>query len=191
MLTKTTNDNDGNGERHITYADCAAMNVSLGEMVSEVIVKAACGIALVPDTLGNVIANKNVNGDIVRTCEYWPYGEIRTDSDSNPTPFGYGGTWGYYSDPSGMLYVRARYYKPVEGRWLTVDPLWPGESAYGYCTCEPIIFTDPDGMAGQGCTGTNFIFCQANASRLVGSNGVFKIQRQRNCCFARAKTNRQ
>ena len=120
-------------------------------MFAEQVSEPSKSFALVPDTLGNVIANKDVNGDMVRTCEYWPYGEIRSETDSNPTPFGYGGTWGYYSDPSGMLYVRARYYKPFEGRWLTVDPLWPGELAYLFVDDMPLTEIDYSGLGAKTC----------------------------------------
>lgn len=81
-------------------------------MFAEQVSEPGKSMALVPDTLGNVIANKDVNGDMVRTCEYWPYGEIRTETSGNPTPFGYGGTWGYYSDPSGRLVALIAWGRP-------------------------------------------------------------------------------
>jgi hypothetical protein len=28
---------------------------------------------------------------------YWPYGEVRTQTGTNPSPFGFCGVWGYYT----------------------------------------------------------------------------------------------
>ena len=78
-----------------------------------------------PDTLGNVIETRDMATG-VKTSEttYWPYGEVRTQTGTNPSPWGFCGVWGYYSAPGEPMYVRARYDRPALGRWMTVDPLW-------------------------------------------------------------------
>jgi RHS repeat-associated protein len=98
------------------------------------------------DALGNTIALIDDAGTVTNTFSYWPYGELRTPVMGNlPTPFLYCGRWGYYTDTTGRIYVRARTYRPVFTRWLTVDPLWPRESAYGYGDFAPLTFVDPSG----------------------------------------------
>lgn len=63
------------------------------------------------------------------------------------TAFGYGRTVGYYSDSvSSRIYVRARYLRPSQARWLTIDPIWPSELAYNYCLSSPHSFIDPTGL---------------------------------------------
>ena len=99
----------------------------------------------VPDTLGSVWKTRDVSGAVTSTTEYWPYGEVRTQSGVNPSRFGYVGLLGYLTDLLNLLYVRARFYKPDRAMWLTVDSLWPEEAMYGYAKCTPVINKDISG----------------------------------------------
>jgi RHS repeat-associated protein len=100
-----------------------------------------------PDTLGNVIETRNMDtGAQTSSTTYWPYGEVRTQTGTNPSPFGFCGVWGYYTQAGQPTYVRARYYRPHLGRWQTVDPLWPSQCAYSYSAANPISVTDPTGQ---------------------------------------------
>jgi RHS repeat-associated protein len=103
-----------------------------------------------PDTLGNVIATTSTTGTVRSTHTYWPYGEVRASTGTNHSPFKYVGTLGYYSDSATTLYVRARYYRPAQTRWMTVDPLWPDECSYSYATSSPTSSVDPLGEAPVG-----------------------------------------
>jgi RHS repeat-associated protein len=98
------------------------------------------------DPLGSVIGTSTSAGVVSNRTTYWPYGEVRTGGVSSVTPFGFCGGWGYYTDSSGSLYVRARYYRSSLTRWQTVDPLWPNESAYGYVVGRAIDGVDPLGQ---------------------------------------------
>lgn len=104
-----------------------------------------------PDTLGNVIATTSTTGTVRSTHTYWPYGEVRTSTGSSASPFKYVGTLGYYSDSGTMLYVRARYYRPAQTRWMTVDPLWPRQRAYCYVRGAPVVVPDPSGLIPLAC----------------------------------------
>lgn len=46
-----------------------------------------------------------------------------------------------------LKYVRARELKADIGRWLTVDQLWPLETAFGYVQGTPQFAVDPSGLA--------------------------------------------
>ena len=99
-----------------------------------------------PDPLGSTIALAS-DSAITDTWDYWPYGEVMTRTGTNPTPFTFVGTLGYFKDLlDKLLYVRARHYQPNYGRWLTVDPLWPGESAYNYVGSDPFATVDQFGL---------------------------------------------
>jgi RHS repeat-associated protein len=100
----------------------------------------------VHDPQGNVIALVDEDGAITDTWEYSAFGEVESHTGSSPTPFTWNGAHGYYSDPTGLTYVRARYYNPVVGQWQTADPLWPHEPAYTYGAGNPINRIDPSGM---------------------------------------------
>jgi RHS repeat-associated protein len=104
-----------------------------------------------PDTLGNVIETRNMDtGAQTSSTTYWPYGEVRTQTGTNPSPFGFCGVWGYYTQAGQPTYVRARYYRPNLGRWQTVDPLWPWEQSFTYAKADPLAQVDPSGF--QHCT---------------------------------------
>lgn len=100
----------------------------------------------VPDTLGNLNQCKNNAGTVTYSAEYWPYGEVRTETGTNPSPWGFVGLLGYLKDTGSRLYVRARYYRPNFALWQTVDPLWPNLSPYGYCFNNPSYLRDPLGL---------------------------------------------
>ncbi len=101
---------------------------------------------LISDPLGSVVKTKDASGNETSRTEYWPYGEVQSSTGSNPTPFGFVGTLGYYRDLATRLYVRARYLRPDKGRWQTVDPLWPDETAYGYVNGNATTYVDPSGL---------------------------------------------
>jgi RHS repeat-associated protein len=54
---------------------------------------------------------------------------------------------GQYTDPTGYIFLRARYYDPAAGQFLTVDPdVDSTRSAYGYVAGDPLNATDPSGL---------------------------------------------
>jgi len=128
-----------------------AMSVSYA-MVSGRLVQENRGGAVtryVPDTLGSVIQTRDASGAQTSSTEFWPYGEVRTSSGTNPSPWGFIGTLGYFADTLKRLYVRARYYLANMPTWLTVDPLWPMQMPYAYAGCNPVTDVDPSGLQKQ------------------------------------------
>ena len=114
-----------------------------GELVEET--RDGVTTTYVSDTLGSVIQTRSAAGTQTSSTTYWPFGEVRTSTGSNPSPWGFCGAWGYFKDAINRLYVRARILKPDLSRWLTVDPFWPGERAYGYVRNSPGLLIDPIG----------------------------------------------
>jgi RHS repeat-associated protein len=103
----------------------------------------------VPDPLGSVVMVRDAAGNTVYEAEYSPYGQVQSETGTNPSSLGYVGTLGYITDSVSSLYVRARYLLPGLGRWLTKDPLWPNEAGYGYAGCVPNRNIDPSGLQPQ------------------------------------------
>ncbi len=101
----------------------------------------------VSDPLGSVIQTRNSSGTLTSSTEFWPFGEVRTSTGTNPSPWGFVGTLGYYADLASRLYVRARYYRTSLSRWMTVDPYWPGEPSYVYVDNQPVHSVDPTGLS--------------------------------------------
>lgn len=100
---------------------------------------------LTADPLGSLVKIRTSAANYSYSAEYWPYGEIQTQTGSNPTPWAFVGLLGYMRDLATMFYVRARYYRSALTRWMTVDPLWPRERAYTYVGGLPGILSDPSG----------------------------------------------
>src|SRR6476646_1817078 len=75
----------------------------------------------VPDALGSTVALLDNTQTKTDTFEYWPYGETRTRTGTNPTRLQYVGTLGYYKDRSSKTQVRARELDTQNGRWMTQD----------------------------------------------------------------------
>ena len=115
-----------------------------GELVEET--REGVTTTYVSDTLGSVIQTRNAAGTQTSSTAYWPFGEVRTSTGTNPSPWGFCGTWGYFRDALNRLYVRARILRLDLSRWLTVDPLWPREKPYSYANQRSTDTVDPSGM---------------------------------------------
>ncbi|MBT1075745.1 RHS repeat-associated core domain-containing protein, partial [Geobacter grbiciae] len=65
--------------------------------------------------------------------------------------FKYVGTYGVMSEPNGLYYMKARYYDPSVGRFISEDPkgLSGGDvNLMAYVQNNPINFIDPTGLDG-------------------------------------------
>lgn len=100
------------------------------------------------DALGSTVSTFDSTGAVQNTYRYSPYGTslIKSGTASDPK-FVWNGSSGYRTSRAvyAAVYVRARHYDRVSGRWSTVDALWPRKSAYGYVLCSPSLRTDPSG----------------------------------------------
>ena len=100
---------------------------------------------------GDVTLITDANGDEQRRYDYDAYGEGRAVegySGSYLNPFRYSGE--YFDEETGFYYLRARYYDPSIGRFLTEDPAGDGTNWYAYCGNDPVNFVDPTGMWMEG-----------------------------------------
>ena len=96
------------------------------------------------DQLGSTALITDASGAVTGKYAYDPYGKATfTGTTSTPLQFN-----GQYTDAeSGLVHLRARYYDPDTGQFLSVDPLVGGSrSRYGYAQDDPLTFTDPSGL---------------------------------------------
>jgi RHS repeat-associated protein len=66
-----------------------------------------------------------------------------------PQPFKFIGQFGVMTEPNGFYYMRARYYDPELGRFISEDPIGFGGgdvNLYAYVASNPTMFFDPSGL---------------------------------------------
>ncbi len=107
-------------------------------------------LTLARDGLGSVRAEVGDLGLVSRSFRYAAYGEIAQASllGATPTLLGYAGE---LRDGSGLIYLRARWYDPGAGRFMSADS-YGGAAAvpaslslYGYAAGAPSRHVDPTG----------------------------------------------
>jgi RHS repeat-associated protein len=97
----------------------------------------------------NVRAEVSSTGAVAAAFRYRAYGQTAQATVASPS---YLGLASQLPDPSGLYYMRARWYEPTTGRFLTRDPLaadlqLPSTlAAYGYAGANPISRADPSGL---------------------------------------------
>lgn len=105
------------------------------------------------DHQGSVIATSNAAGQAAGFTNYSPHGEFGTGAGgvaltAPPTgsPFGYTGR--QWDARAGLYQYRARYYDPVLGIFLSMDPIGTKDdpNLYGYVAQDPVNKTDPTGL---------------------------------------------
>jgi RHS repeat-associated protein len=98
------------------------------------------------DQLGSTRQLLNSNQATTDSYSYYAFGEVRSSSGSTTNPFNFVGRLGYYDDPStDFQYLRARYYGPGYGRFLSVDPTERAGTRYLYVANRVLGARDPSG----------------------------------------------
>ncbi|MDO9092468.1 MAG: RHS repeat-associated core domain-containing protein [Rubrivivax sp.] len=102
------------------------------------------------DALGSPVAVTDISRNEVSRTRYEPYGATEAGT-TNPARIGF---TGHVNDPdTGLVYMEQRYYDPVAGRFLSVDPVVTDAKTgdhfnrYVYAQNNPHRYIDPDGRA--------------------------------------------
>src|SRR6201999_2758194 len=100
---------------------------------------------LVTDSLGSVRGTVSASGALTGTTSYDAWGTPQTAGGLTAvTPFGFAGG---YTDPTGLIYLINRYYDPVTGQFLSVDPEVASTlQPYAYAAGNPVSNNDPTGL---------------------------------------------
>ena len=98
---------------------------------------------------GDVVNLTNADGEVTKKYTYDAFGVEKNIDDSDTNAFRYCGE--YYDTETATVYLRARYYDPSTGRFISRDS-YAGKlndplslNLYTYCANNPIYYSDPTG----------------------------------------------
>lgn len=102
------------------------------------------------DISGSPMAATDAAGNLLWKENYKPYGDkLNRSAPSSSNKIGYHGK--AYDDATGLSYMGARYYDPVLGRFMGIDPVdfqtdnLHSFNRYAYTNNNPYKYVDPDG----------------------------------------------
>jgi len=98
---------------------------------------------------GSTIAMTDAAQAVINQYRYDPFGNIINQSETVSNPFTFVGQYGVMTEPNGFYYMRARYYDPQVGRFISEDPIgFDGGDVnlYAYVGNNPIMGVDPEGL---------------------------------------------
>lgn len=93
---------------------------------------------------GDTTKLTNSTGSVLKDYFYDAFGNQKTENANDTNPFRYSGE--YFDTETGLIYLRARYYDPSAGRFISEDPIKDGLNWYAYCENNPVMFVDPMGL---------------------------------------------
>jgi len=108
------------------------------------------------NAVGSTVAITDSGQNIVNKYAYTPFGIIANQQETINQPFKFVGQHGVMTEPNGFYYMRARYYDPEVGRFISEDPLgFDGGDVnlYVYVGNNPVLLIDPYGMIQWGKVG--------------------------------------
>jgi RHS repeat-associated protein len=136
------------------------------------------------DYLGSVRSLVGADGSVEGARAYQPYGSPLSNVGSVSSVYGFTGE---QTDPTGLVYLRARMYAPWLGQFMSRDG-WPGNVrrpgtlyAWSYVQSNPINLVDPTGFISFDWR--DLIFSPAGAVVNLFKNMYSKAGMTRVCLF--------
>jgi RHS repeat-associated protein len=119
---------------------------SVNALLGQVNTTAGTRVTLIPDIQGSIIGSLSSNTGTLTKAGFQTYGESTSTANTN---FGYTGA---RLAIAGLYDMRARFYSPAIGRFLSTDPIGSsgGVNLYAYVGNDPLNFTDPSGLMAEG-----------------------------------------
>ena len=102
---------------------------------------------------GDTVQLTSATGSSIKTYDYDAFGNEKNPDPNDTNMFRYCGE--YFDKETGTIYLRARYYDPTIGRFITEDSYWGKDNdplslnLYTYCYSNPINRFDPSGHISQ------------------------------------------
>jgi len=159
---------------------------SAGQGVAKLPEPTLAVVYLHTDALGSPVAETDESGGVLKRTRYEPYG-APTDGLYVNGP----GFTGHVTDAAtGLTYMQQRYYDPLAGRFLSLDPVGVDGGSGGnfnrdwYANNNPYRFTDPDGR--RACpTGSHICFEAPSTKSGPKQPAISERQEQKNSQVAK------
>ena len=119
-------------------------------------------------------------GEIINQYDYDIWGNSTLTIETAANAIRYAGE--FMDSETGMYYLRARYYDPYTGRFVSEDSYWGEDenplslNLYTYCSNDPVNFTDPSGHLQKGDENLNM---EAQAQIVDLTNKYFSATTQK------------
>jgi len=131
---------------------------------------------------GDVVQRTDNHGNVLHNYRFDAFGNQLNQDSINTNPFRFAGE--YYDWETGFIYLRARFYNPVTGRFLSEDPHWNidnmifgdggGDRPYIWAIMQsgnlfvygvnnPVMWVDPSGKFITGAAAGGALLALANA----------------------------
>ena len=128
----------------------------------------------VSNSHGDVVQLLNQEGTVMREYSYDAFGNEVNPDKKDDNPFRYVGE--YYDKETASMYLRARYYTPATGRFMSRDT-YTGEAEdplslhlYAYCDNDGVNQVDPSGHWGR----TNGKYVHQEMTKAAYKSGKYK-----------------
>lgn len=124
------------------------------------------------DGLGSIVALADNRQKVVERYSYDSFGNLKRHGDKVKNAFTYTGR--EWDKETGLYYYRARYYDPIEGRFISKDPIGykGGINVYVYVNSNPIVYKDPFGLDPYGGNRTDPAYLGVQGQNIGSFLGV-------------------
>lgn len=107
------------------------------------------------DSRGSTVALTDPSQETTDAYAYDSFGSSANSTGTIQNPFKYVGRYGVMEEGNGLNYIRARYYSPEIGRFITKDPKTGNDrdgqslNRYVYALNNPVILIDISGFSAR------------------------------------------